>query len=249
MKKFGIVLLVIVLVIAAFLGGTFLGKTLFKPKGAEENTTVVDKVININLDEVVTELSNETEKISGKTMMFRFPKITLSDSDFAKEINDEITELKGKADIARKKIVEVGADIDQYTRDLNYDFSYFEENGILTIIVSHGAGDNEDKYNGKFYKVYNIDLATGKEVTKEELFKKAGENIDEFTTKMTEYAKKYTDPTSPNKSISYMRGKSLEVDNCEFYIKDGKLIALVHGEGTDFGSTFRIDMTNGESID
>ena len=46
-----------------------------------------------------------------------------------------------------------------------------------------------------------------------------------------------------------MRGKSLEVDNCEFYIKDGKLIALVHGEGTDFGAIFRIDMSTGEAID
>lgn len=249
MKKFGIVLLVIILVIAAFLGGTFLGKTVFKPKGADSNNTVVNKVININLDEVVTELSNETEKINGKTMMFRFPKITLKDSDYAKEINDEIGELKQKSDNARKKVVESGADIDQYTHDLNYDFSYFEENGILTIVISYGVEDNSNKYDGRFYKVYNIDLATGKKVTKEELFTKAGENIDEFTTKMTEYAKNYIDPTSPNKSISYMRGNSLEVDNCEFYIKDGNLIALVHGEGTDFGNIFRIDMTTGETID
>lgn len=250
MKKFGMVLASIVLVIGAFFGGIFLGKSVFKPKGSENNVTVTNKVININLDEVVTELVNESEVLNGKNCMFRLPKVTLENSDYAEKINEEIDELKKKAETARENILKNNQNtLDDDIHWVNCDFSYFEENGVLTIIVTRGIGGGEDAFKGKYAKVYNIDLATGNEVTVDELFSKAGLNKDEFTSKITEYAKNYIDPTGGSKEISYIRGNALKIENCEFYVKDGKLIALVEAEGTDYGATYIIDMTTGELVD
>ena len=248
MKTFGKVIGVILLIVIFFLIGVVLGNKVFKPKDNNENNTVSNEVIKINLDEVVTELSNESAKALGKNVIYRFPKINIENSEYAKTINSEIAEFKKKAEEAQKNI-ENDKDIDAYIDYVNCDYSYFEENGVLTLILSRGMIDSHDKNKGRFYKVYNINLLNGNEVTKEELFSKSDESIDEFTNKITEYAKNYIDKTSGSKNLSYIRGKSLEIDNCEFYIKDGKLIALVHAEGTDYGAVYRIDMTTGELVD
>lgn len=245
MKKIGMGIVIILLIAVAFALGFFLGDTVLKPKTEESNANVVEEVIDINLDEVVTELSNESDKVLNKPVTFRFPRITLEKSSYAKVINDDITKLKSKAEEAKKK-VKTEKDVEDYLKYIDFDYSYFEEDGILTILISHGLKDSSNSENGKFYKVYNLDLATGNEVSNIELFQRAGESMDEFSEKIEEYAKKYIDPTSGSRQISYIRGNSLEIDNCEFYVKDGHLIALVKAEGTDYAATYRIDMTTGE---
>ena len=264
MKKFLITLLVILLIAGAGVGGWYIGHLNYKVgdlqnklNEKENNTSVNNNNVQNNtsnntksISGIVTELSNEVSSARGKSITFRFPQINFNNSEYAKKINDEITTLKAKAEQAKKYIAE-NKEYEWYANDVNYDFSYFEENGILTVIISHGFGDGDDEYKGKFYKVYNIDLSTGKEVTREELFKKAGEDINNFTNKITEYSKKYIDPTSKGSQfgeLSYIRGKSLDINNCQFYVKNGHLIALVEAEGTDYGATWKIDMTNGERV-
>lgn len=271
MKKFLITLIVILLVVAAAFGGYYVGHLNYKVEdlqnqlGGKNNNTSSEQNENsnetntganstkIDTSNMVTDLCNDNESLDGVTYKFRLPYININ-SEGAKSVNEKISTIKKRADESKQSIKNHnnGVDTTSFIGYINYDYEYYVENNILTVIVSHQFTEGDYSL---FYYAYNIDITTGKELKIEEIFKLAKQDITQYSSKMEEYSKRYIDPTSLDPRNSEQRGESyiskecFDADKCDFYIRNGNLIALVAVGGTDYVGTYKIDMSTGERVE
>lgn len=164
---------------------------------------------------------------------FKIPKINI-DSNDARKINDEIEEMVENAQ--------------QYVEDYNknniegggpsyIDYHYYINNDILSVVIEYSSG-----YDFMEYKVYNINVKTGKEYTNEDILKVKNISIDKFEERLSntlgeQLKEEYKDIENEELKEQYKEiyNKTVSKENCsinnnQLFLDDENDISVVAKE-------------------
>ena len=204
-----IVLIIILILMVMCLGGyivydKFLSDT-FKPKETKKEIKKEEKLVskvNDSKDWVydavyekdVTADSYSTGYYTYYAKDIVVPYININ-STFAKRSNDEIKTVFDKAIEAYNEGVNNQM---TYIKDCNY--TKYEDKDMLSVFFQLGVGAT-DIVQPDYY-TYNIDLKTGKELSYEEVYKKAGFTKENIESKAVESITKFVNDTYFNNELA-----------------------------------------------
>lgn len=181
-------IIVIILLIIIVLGLTsyivydkvIVGNQKEEIKEETKKEEVKDNNKNIKLEdsnkEIVYDLVNKTFDTEYGTKVYNLPYINIK-SDYAKEINNDINEIKTKNDSNAEEYVnnKLG-----YLEDVYY--KYYENDNVISIVI---VQKTPDEYTG--YNVYNIDKYTGEYISSKDLIESKKIDKEDITKRLDEF--------------------------------------------------------------
>lgn len=176
-----------------FIGSRFLGNsTVTVNNNGAQNSNMSSDNTNVNTEpETVqpetTELVTDAFTYTGTTkdgnntsVSYKIPKINIESTDVSK-INNEIdTEI-----ILKAKELILGIDKGMSSGIYKIFYNYYINDNVLSVIIE----SDYDTNGSKGYKVYNIDIKTGKSISNEELISKKSMTKKQFEEKLTNAVK------------------------------------------------------------
>ena len=143
---------------------------------------------------------------------FRIPKINI-DSDDARKINDEIDEMVKNA---QQFVEDYNKDNIEGEGPSYIDYHYYINNDILSVVIEYSSG-----YDYMEFKVYNINIKTGKKYTNEDILKVKNISIDKFEERLSntfgeQLKEEYKDIENEELKEQYKEiySKTISKENC-----------------------------------
>lgn len=197
----------------------------------EKNKTILILIVGFLLVGIVIlitiiSLNNNKKSVSDSSDIIdtnsKVPNINLNDVDGIDEINKEILN-------DYNEVINSGT-------NSNVSYKYYEDEKILSILITYVMYNTYDEQYYNSFKSYNIDLINKKVLTDEEVLKMYGYSKDDLINalnkKMEKYYREeieqgyfYEDELSYHGYLSFARNISNLTDDVALHIKDGKLVA------------------------